>query len=141
MAKRKAAGRAVGRATGRAARKAAGRTAGRTAEGIGWSIPIKPLLLFLISAGIIGTIASIRKTRTGPRPSDKDPGAWTKDFLLTPPITPRPGARGLYEDAEILIERQTTVDCSQIPKPDPATGFYPELPPPGSPWEICYKRD
>ena len=115
------------------------KAAGRAARKTGWSASsIAPIL----GAGIVlcGIIALRRASPVGPQPErNQDAGEWAKGFFLTPPVTPRPGARGLYENIELPVEKTPIIDCSQIPKPDPAKGFYPERPAPGSPWEICWQ--
>ncbi len=123
-------------------KKAAGRAAGRAAGKKGWSASsIAPILgAGIVLCGAAAIIALRRASHTGPQPErNQSAGDWTKGFFLTPPVTPRPGARGLYENIELPVEKTPVIDCSQIPKPDPAKGFYPERPAPGSPWEICWQ--
>ena len=68
------------------------------------SIPIAPIL----GAGAIfcGAIA-VMILRNKQQPNDSI--AWAQEFWQTPPIMPRPGAKGLFEETDLPIERAAII--------------------------------
>jgi hypothetical protein len=77
----------------------------------GWSIPVAPLLFVGAAGCFIYGVALLNRRQIGPQPDKaQEAAAWAKGFLLTPPVTPRPGARGIYEDIELPVERTVPVN-------------------------------
>jgi hypothetical protein len=75
---------------------------------------IAPLLFAGAAGCVIYLLSKTHQKKAGPQFDEaQEAGAWTKGLLLTPPVTPRPGARGLYEDVELPVEKAIPIMPAQ----------------------------